>query len=194
MRRRGPSLMEFPDVYSQQEAGRLVLVLLETTVEAFGGNRRKTGELLPQGATRGSSRLRQDRRAVFCYGSRGSITEPQIIEVPAIESRKRAVVANRASASARGVRRRMADEQCCAFMCRWQARRWNSRGRRHLTGEEACCAITSRWGTSRSTPGGIHRSRAAACLDKPAESADPHSTMRSTDHPDRTCVRTDSDA
>ena len=30
-------------------------------------------------------------------------------------------------------------------------------------GEEACCTITSRWGTSRSTPGGIHRSRPVAC-------------------------------
>ena len=38
-------------------------------------------------------------------------------------------------------------------------------------GEEACCTITSRWGTSRSTLGEIHRSRAAACLDNPAESA-----------------------
>jgi hypothetical protein len=28
-------------------------------------------------------------------------------------------------------------------------------------GEEACRTITSRWSTSRSTPGGIHRSRAA---------------------------------
>jgi len=28
-------------------------------------------------------------------------------------------------------------------------------------GEEACCTITSRWGTSRSTPGGIHRSQGA---------------------------------